>query len=149
MSRIEFTVFGKAIPKQSTKIFVNQHTGKPRCYTPQTKIDWHNDVRMEAIRVKPETPFTGPLMAILTFYLPMPKSKPKWKKYADKKPDIDNLVKNVLDPLHNIVFDNDSQVVCLKTYKLYAKGLVPPQVIVCIEEIDEKGEVKDEEKEKE
>ena len=37
-----------------------------------------------------------------------------------KKPDIDNLIKSVLDPMNSIFFADDKQVVILRASKFYS-----------------------------
>lgn len=47
-----------------------------------------------------------------------------------QKPDLDNVVKAVLDALNGLAWNDDKQVVCLTAYKMYSKtpGLV---VTIC------------------
>lgn len=47
----------------------------------------------------------------------------------DKKPDIDNIVKAILDGLNGIAYDDDKQVVDVKASKFYS---VEPKVIIMI-----------------
>lgn len=46
-----------------------------------------------------------------------------------KKPDLDNVVKAVLDALNGLAWADDKQVVCLTAYKMYASA---PGLIVTI-----------------
>ena len=55
-------------------------------------------------------PMTGPVTVVLTFWLPRPKSA-KAGAQATKRPDLDKLVRAVLDALTGIAFIDDSQVV--------------------------------------
>jgi len=83
----------------------------------------------------PEVPLECPVAIRVRFYMPIPKSWPKYKKKMAlqinpphaKKPDIDNLVKLVLDTLEGVFFMRDSQVYCLRAYKYYSN--VPETVI--------------------
>lgn len=64
----------------------------------------------------------------LSFHMPIPLSDSRAKKQAKLegslkhtvKPDIDNLEKFVLDFLNGIVFQDDKQVISLKSEKLYS-----------------------------
>ena len=43
-------------------------------------------------------PFNAPLKVVVTFFMPRP-AKPKWAKYPASKPDLDKLIRAVLDSL--------------------------------------------------
>lgn len=49
-----------------------------------------------------------------------------------KKPDLDNLIKSILDPLNTIFFNDDKQVVSITAEKFYGEI---PRVDIEIEEI--------------
>lgn len=65
-----------------------------------------------------------------TFNFPIPKSYTKkrrldclgGKEHPTKKPDIDNVIKGILDPLNGVVFDDDVQVVSMEIIKKYVDG---------------------------
>ena len=44
------------------------------------------------------------------------------RKYCDKKPDIDNILKSIQDGLNGVAYDDDSQVVGVESYKLYTES---------------------------
>ena len=54
------------------------------------------------------------------FYLPRPASAPKRRIYPDRQPDLDKLLRAVLDSLEGIVLANDARVVSATIAKLYA-----------------------------
>jgi len=68
---------------------------------------------------RPPVPFSGPLAFGLRAYLPVPKSKSKKFRAAalageirpTKKPDLDNLVKNIKDVLKGAFWTDDALVV--------------------------------------
>lgn len=70
----------------------------------------------------------GPLKVVLEFNMPFPKQTRKkardllreGKTYHVKTPDIDNLVKFILDCANGILFDDDKQVVELWASKKYS-----------------------------
>lgn len=45
-----------------------------------------------------------------------------WERTSNKKPDIDNVIKGILDPLNGVVFDDDVQVVSMEIIKKYVDG---------------------------
>lgn len=63
------------------------------------------------------------------FYLPVQKSISKkererrlsHKKRPDKKPDIDNLQKSLLDSLNGIVWDDDAKITHIEAWKFYSE----------------------------
>ncbi len=77
---------------------------------------------------RPDEPLTGPLEVKIDAYLPVPQSWPKWKKAAalsgeirpEKKPDIDNIIKGLLDCSNEILFEDDRQVVSIMARKFYS-----------------------------
>lgn len=67
-------------------------------------------------------PLDGPLAVSLTFVLPRPKSAPKRVTMPATKPDLDNLVKAVLDGCNQAgVWADDSRVVVLTAHKVYGE----------------------------
>ncbi len=83
---------------------------------------------------------TEPLKATLVFSLPIPKSTSKKNREAmlahkivpTKKPDIDNLVKFILDCANGVLFEDDKQIVELVASKRYSDA---PSTILHIENI--------------
>lgn len=63
------------------------------------------------------------------FYLPVQKSISKkererrlsHKKRPDKKPDIDNLQKSLLDALNGIAWDDDAKITHIEAWKFYSE----------------------------
>lgn len=74
-------------------------------------------------------PFTSPVAVEIKFFMPIPKSSSSVRKREMvanilqhiKKPDIDNLLKFILDCMNGIVFDDDCQVFAIKSEKVYAE----------------------------
>ena len=66
----------------------------------------------------------------IVFYMPIPKSWTKHQKFMavmgvetpNKKPDLDNLEKFVLDCANGILFHDDAMVICLSSEKIYSKN---------------------------
>ena len=78
-----------------------------------------------------------PLRIDIVAEMPIPKSTTKkvLRAIEDgtvkhlKKPDIDNIVKAVLDGLNGIAFPDDKQIIMLSAFKKYSKE---PKTIICI-----------------
>ncbi|HEV8421202.1 MAG TPA: RusA family crossover junction endodeoxyribonuclease [Actinomycetota bacterium] len=63
----------------------------------------------------------GPLEVRVTFYLPKPKSAPKSRRtWPARKPDLDKLLRALLDPMTGVLFRDDAQIVRLDAAKRYA-----------------------------
>ena len=93
-----------------------------------------------AMRAEAGSLFTGPLEAVLEMRIPIPVSWSKAHKAAalagaelpTSKPDIDNVVKAILDACNGVVFRDDAQVVMLVATKAFADE---PGVRVVIREV--------------
>ena len=70
----------------------------------------------------------GPVSVAISFGIPMPKSWSKRKRAAHdatphtSKPDVDNLVKGVLDAVTGIIFTDDAQVYSLTAVKWWTSS---------------------------
>ncbi|AXZ23719.1 RusA family crossover junction endodeoxyribonuclease [Staphylococcus warneri] len=79
------------------------------------------------------------LKVSLYFYFEPPKSWSKKRKliaigtYKRTKPDVDNLIKTVLDAANNHVWQDDNQVVHIDSYKMYSEE---SKIVMVIKEVD-------------
>lgn len=111
---------GKGRPRMSTK------TG--RAYTPQDTVNYENWVKL-CYQDQSKEYLEGQIDATIVAYYSIPKSTSKKKMGSmlsgeirpTKKPDLDNIVKGVLDSLNGIAYKDDSQVVKVVTEKFYAE----------------------------
>lgn len=118
--------------------------GRPRfsrghAYTPKETREYEEAVRIIAKSVI-KTPFTTALRLTINFYLGVPKSWTKTKKREalngevrpESKPDIDNLIKAIMDALNGgIGYNDDKQIVELHAYEWYGE----PRTEIELEEI--------------
>lgn len=143
MMTCDFEIEGKPVGK-----------GRPRfkrmgnfvqTYTPTATADYEKLVRLRfqnAGGVVTEKPVR---VEIVAFFAP-PKSARKKDRIEmlanrilpEKKPDVDNIAKIILDALNGIAYKDDSQVVVLSVKKCFA---AEARVYVHIEEIDMRGDV--------
>lgn len=85
---------------------------------------------------------TGNVCVQLHFIFSPPKSwsVKKQKKAVDNhiaytvKPDIDNLIKGVLDGLNGIAYEDDKQITCIQAQKSYGET---DKIIIIIQEAEE------------
>lgn len=120
MERLNFHIQGKPEPKGRPRF---TRSGCP--YTPVKTKKWERDVAIQAKRFAPKEVFTGALSLTLLFRLPRPKSLPKLTVWHVKKPDLDNLVKAVIDGLEGIIFKGDQQIFQLVAFKQYCEDDEP------------------------
>jgi len=130
LGRVAFQVYGLPVPQGSTRAFVVK--GRPIITSTSKGLPaWRHLVSSEAQR-HARTPFEGPVAVQLEFSLPKPKSAPKKRfTYPTKRPDLDKLVRSVLDGITHVLVRDDSQVVSITATKEYG----PPGVHIIVEEI--------------
>jgi Holliday junction resolvase RusA-like endonuclease len=139
--RIEFTVPAVPIAQPRQRHRVLQVAGRTiaQNYTPAKAPvnDFKATVRFAASAAYSGPPLTGPIDISIEFVLPRPK-RLIWKtrqmprESHTSKPDIENLVKSVLDALTGTIWSDDAQVCHLLAAKWIASGLEQPQVKVLI-----------------
>ena len=119
MNTYSFIVYGEAIPKGSTRAFVVNGKAVTTNANKRTK-DWQTLVSMAAQERKPDKPIVGAVDILLNFYLPRPKSVSEKKRPLPiVKPDIDKLIRCILDALTGIYFTDDAQVCEVRALKRY------------------------------
>jgi Holliday junction resolvase RusA-like endonuclease len=95
---------------------------------PKTKVDTET-LGFLLLEHRPPEPLTTYIAMKVDAYLPIPKSMSKKRRQMaldgilrpDKKPDIDNLEKQLLDQMRKKFFIDDCQIVDLHTRKLYGE----------------------------
>lgn len=127
MTSIEFTVMGTPKPKGRGRAFVNKATGRADVRTPQKTTDAEDSLAYRALGHAPTTPHAGPILLDACFVMPIPVSWPKWKQEAasaghvlhEAKPDLDNLMKLLMDGLSGLFWTNDSKICKGERSKVY------------------------------
>lgn len=139
MSVMKFTVLGEPQGKGRPRF---ARTGQfVRTYTPDSTVAYENLVKLEYRRQCNDYMFEkGRQIDVrIMAYYSIPKSTSK-KKRAQmlaneirpmKKPDMDNVVKVVLDSLNQIAYHDDVQVVDCQLRKFYGEN---PRVVVTIKD---------------
>ena len=117
-----------------------RHKNFVKVYTPQKTAEFENIVRNQAtILFKNQPLFETPIQVNLIAYFPIPKSFNKRQKqqalnneiFPTKKPDIDNIVKVVLDSMNKFAFKDDNQITKLDVEKRYS---LDDKIFIKIEE---------------
>jgi Holliday junction resolvase RusA-like endonuclease len=114
-----FTI--KVIPKplQTSGKRLVVVNGKPRFFKSSAATAYQREIALQSARHLPAQPHEGPLSLRLSFVLPRPQRVKGGCLLADKRPDLDNLIKGTQDALAGFWRD-DAQIVCLIAGKKYA-----------------------------
>lgn len=141
--RAEFTVPGVPMGKQRPRF--KQEGKYVRTYTPHKTVVYENLIRMEYERQCSGVFFQKdvPVSIEVTAYYGIPKSTSKkkvwqmlsWLIRPLKRPDLDNVLKAVLDACNGVVFHDDAQVTDIRASKYYGDI---PRVDVIISEAKER-----------
>lgn len=132
---ISFFVDGEPKAQPRTRAF--SRGGITSVYDPGTANGWKALIAMAAKPHRPETPIDNPISLHVMFLMPRPK-RLQTKKYINKpliwhtsKPDLDNLIKAVMDSLTQIGFwTDDSRVFRQYLIKRYANAYERPGVLI-------------------
>lgn len=137
MTAVSFTVYGLPAPQGSKRALVHRSTGRAVVIESagQRVKDWRGDVKDAAAGAMlgqmaaglagtgplvTSPTLLGPLLLSVAFTMPKPKSAPKTRRtWPDRRPDLDKLVRAVMDALTGIVFADDAQVIRLQAAKSY------------------------------
>jgi Holliday junction resolvase RusA-like endonuclease len=130
---VTFRVIGKAEPKGSTKAFVGPRYRVPIVTSDNPRLrGWEQLVREQAQAVAREGLFLGPVLIALVFHLPRPQSLPKLARHHRTRPDLDKLVRAVVDALIGLLYPDDAAVVELRAQKRYAEPGFAPWVCITV-----------------
>ena len=97
-------------------------------YTPAKTVNYETYIKeLFAVKYPDFVPIDGAVQMALLAYYPIPKSKSKYVKQEmasgarapTVRPDIDNIIKIVMDALQGLAFMNDTQVVSVRGIKRY------------------------------
>lgn len=111
---IEFRVVGQPIPQGSMKV-INGHIIHSQG---SALAAWRSLVALAAKRAG-ATPTDAPISMTLIFIIKKPKTVTR--QYPTVAPDLDKLVRAVLDALTAIAYRDDSQVIDIRALKIYGE----------------------------
>ncbi len=134
---IKFEVSGE--PRGKGRPRFTARGGFGRAYTDKATRDYEELIRSQFLREHEEfPPLDCPLMLILSAHMPIPKSTSRKNRegmlcdkiYPTKKPDIDNIIKIVMDALNGMAYIDDKQIVAVQADKSYSDN---PRLIIGVE----------------
>jgi crossover junction endodeoxyribonuclease RusA len=122
---ISFDVLGRPSPQGSKKSIGNNRFIEASKFLPA----WRNAVKIaaeHAVTVNGWAKVSGPVELEIMFYLDRPSSISATKRpYPIVPPDVDKLIRGVGDALTGVVYDDDSQIVRVLAWKVYADNREP------------------------
>jgi crossover junction endodeoxyribonuclease RusA len=122
---LTFDVIGRPSPQGSKKSIGNNRFVESSKFLPA----WRRDVKEaaeNAVTVNGWTSVSGPVELEVMFYLDRPSSVSTVKRpYPIVPPDLDKLIRGVGDALTGVVYEDDSQVIRVLAWKVYADTRVP------------------------
>lgn len=135
---ISFTVLGQPVGKGRPRTRVVHGKGKSfaQIYTDSKTKQAENTILAQALQHRPASPIEGPIRLSVTSVFGVPASWSKRKRAEalagavrpTGKPDVDNLVKALMDALNGVFYLDDTQVVQLIAIKQY--GEVPQTRVI-------------------
>ncbi len=109
---VSFIVKGKPVGKQRPRFTKLGH-----CYTPKETKDYENCIKRAYIIASNNFKFEKDVQIIVrVYYL---KAKSNKSNYVNIKPDLDNVIKVVLDALNGIAYADDKQVINIQGMKVW------------------------------
>lgn len=127
---ISFTVPGPPQGKARARTFYNPALQRMQSITPGNTVLYENLVKlMYQNAAKGESLDDGPISATIECWFQPPKSCSKkqlaamldGKSFPQKKPDLDNIIKIILDALNKVAYPDDKAVVAVTATKGYAE----------------------------
>lgn len=109
----KFFVRGRPVPQGSLKFI----QGRPIHVRATDLALWRADIARNAQEAGYK-PVSGAVRVTILFEMKAPKTVTR--KYPHVKPDLDKLVRAVLDGLTGVAYDDDSQVVFIEASKCYS-----------------------------
>lgn len=116
----EIEVYGTPQPQGSVRAFVPKGWSRPILTTDNPRLkSWRQEVTKAAIAARPKG---FPILAgnpvhvsVIFYFRPTQKTKAGWKC---TRPDVDKLLRGVLDALAGVAYEQDSQVATAYVQKL-------------------------------
>ena len=118
---ISFVVPGRPQPQGSAKAFIPRGWNRVVITTDNKNLKpWRQDVSAEALAAMKGAPLLEEAVHVeCSFFFLKPKSVKKSVNHKITKPDLDKLVRGILDGLTGIVFRDDAQEVSVVASKAF------------------------------
>jgi Holliday junction resolvase RusA-like endonuclease len=134
MREINAVVYMNPVGKARARTF-QLPNGKHMSFTPAKTVNAENLIRAEIVGKFQPFDSDIPLGLSAIFCCEKPKSAPKRREYPITKPDLDNMLKLILDALNGYAYHDDSQLVSIVVRKKYIRPEQVPHIIILIKDI--------------
>ena len=126
---IDLVIYGKPIGKARPR-FGRTRSGKPVTYTPQQTKNYEQEIATTAqCAMTGKLLMEGPLkVEIKAFFF-----HKKKEGFHVSRPDLDNIIKAILDGLNGVVFNDDASVAVLAASKHYVNDEEQERVEVVVD----------------
>lgn len=131
MKEVKFTVPGTPVSKARARTFWDAKTGSYRSVTPEKTASYEGIVKLFYQHCAGGAVFDlgTPVAIEITARFEPARSESKKRRNLmlageirhTRKPDIDNVVKTVMDALNKLAWHDDSQVISIKAEKRYSE----------------------------
>lgn len=131
MDPIRFTVPGKPQGKARARTGYNPKTKQVMSHTPENTVLYENLIKTCYMQTTDQIFDSGEALSVCieAYFEPVKSTSKKLRElmlqnkiYPTKKPDIDNIVKAILDALNGIAYKDDTQVVQIVAEKVYSQN---------------------------
>lgn len=137
---VHIIVDGEPVPKGRPRF--TMRAGFPQSYTPEKTVEYEKRVRDAYKNGEGEFFADKPIEVMVEAFFPVPRSMPKKRRALMeqgfelhcKRPDLDNVVKAVLDALNGTAYEDDCRIIRLKAEKWYSDR---PRTEITIKEIEQ------------
>ena len=124
MEEVHFMIPGRPVGKGRPRFTKNGH-----CWTPDKTVAYERDIKLSYWNKYGHRKYEADkaLAVDIVLYYPRPKSMAKYKRLMAQKgvlrptvkPDVDNVIKAILDALNGVAFEDDRQIVQVECEKWY------------------------------
>jgi len=125
-------IYGPPVAQGSMKGFVVKGRAILTSNNAAKLKPWRQQIAETAVAAG-AAPLGGPVQILCHFYVRRPKGRPKKYGLPDKRPDLDKLLRSVLDALTGIAYHDDGQIVMATVYKGYATDDAPEGVWIVVD----------------
>lgn len=122
-------IYGPPVAQGSMKGFVVKGRAIVTSNNAAKLKPWRQEIAATAL-ANDFAPLEGPVTIMALFYVRRPPSRPKKYREPDKRPDLDKLLRAVLDALTGIAYHDDGQIVEASIQKSYATADQPEGVMI-------------------
>ncbi len=141
---IDFFVAGEPVPQGSTRSFYIEKLNRVvTTHGNRNTERWRQRIAAEAQRCNEDRDATfycedrncGYIVK-LNFQFSKPKSMPKKRHLNTKRPDLDKLIRAVLDGITGVLIPDDAQVIGIAASKSYCDGAHQPGLTISVRKMD-------------